>query len=62
MFLLTLLDGIFYAIGKGFWWGLRKIRIPIAEFGHWGYVALGIVVFIVLVVVAFFVAGSLYVK
>jgi len=60
-FLLELIiDYFFYYIGRFSWIFLKKLKIVSNEFGDWGYVALGFVVFILLVLVIIFSVGALY--
>jgi len=61
-FFTFLIDGVFFLVGKGVWWTLRKLRIPIPELGHWSYVVLGFVAVVVLGILAFSIVGSIYVK
>lgn len=56
--LLTfLIDVVFYFIGKSIWWLMRKSRLPIPEFSHWGYVVFGFFVFSVFIIFIFFMLG-----
>lgn len=61
-FLLSVIDGFFFLVGKGFAWPFRKLRVPFPEFSHWGGVVLGFVVVVcaALLAVLVFHLGVIY--
>lgn len=51
---------LFFYIGKFFWIILRKMHLVSEEFGDWGYVALGFVIFLIALIASIFLMGVLY--
>lgn len=54
-FFLSVVDGIFFLVGRGFLWSIHKIKLPFPEIDHWATVVLGVVLVVCLCVVAIFV-------
>ena len=54
-FFLSVIDGFFFLVGKGFAWPFKKMGMPFPELGHWGSVVLGFVVVVCAVFLALFI-------
>lgn len=57
--LIAIVDGLFHGVGRGLCWGLRKLGLPVPEFGFYGHVVLGFVAIVAVCAAAFVLYGAL---